>query len=50
VPFTPLEDVNKKDKACPSKEFLMGATEKMKEVAKGRMVEELGGLIGIFLG
>jgi hypothetical protein len=50
VPYRPLEGVNMKAKPCPVIMFLMGATEKMKEVAKGRRVEELGDLVGTFRG
>ena len=50
MPFMPLDGVNMKAKPWPLTKFLMGAIEKMKEVANGRMVEDLTGLVGILLG
>jgi hypothetical protein len=46
VPFRCLEGVNMKAKPCPGIKCLIGETEKMKEVAKGRRVEEFGGFVG----
>ena len=48
--FIPVEGVNIKTKPWPGRKFLTCAMEKMKEVEKGRRVEELVDVVGIFEG
>lgn len=50
MPFIPVEGVNIKTKPWPGRKFLTCAMEKMKEVEKGRRVEELVDVVGIFEG
>jgi hypothetical protein len=50
VPFMPVEGVNRNTKPWPGRRFLTCAMEKMKEVEKGRGVEESVGFVGILEG
>lgn len=48
--MVPAEGVNMKTKPWPGRRPLNGAMEKMKEVEKGRGVEEFEDLVGILEG
>lgn len=50
MPFIPVAGVNIKTKPWPGRRWLTRAMEKMKEVEKGRGVEELACFVGILEG